>query len=338
MKKSTKSILIAVCIILIAAVVFFILTAEKKLAEDIPEEAGTAQHAEPTSNVSRQVRESVREKTGSTETLDEVINILLIGVDNDYLAGMNDLGNADGVMLLTVNNKTEEIILTSFLRDTRVRVPNAYDTKLTTTYHKGGVPLLREVFELNFEIPVTSYVLVNYLDIVDIIDSLGGIEAELSRDEIWAMIPKINNINKLVGAEAGSNIIDVEDTGVHMMNGVQTAAYLRIRPSSTRDDVGRTIRARYVVGQIMDKLKNMSHSELIDFANAFFKEVDTDLSASELFALLDKSDELLNYKTISDRIPLDGAYTSSSDGNAYAQPDYEVNNKHLFESIYEGIH
>ena len=88
----------------------------------------------------------------------------------------------------------------------------------------------------------------------------------------------------------------------------------------------------------MDKLKKMSHSELIDFANAFFKEVDTDLSASELFALLDKSDELLNYKTISDRIPLDGAYTSSSDGNAYAQPDYEVNNKHLFESIYEGIH
>ena len=157
MKKSTKSILIAVCIILIAAVVFFILTAEKKLAEDIPEEAGTAQHAEPTSNVSRQVREIVREKTGSAETLDEVINILLIGVDNDYLAGMNDLGNADGVMLLTVNNKTEEIILTSFLRDTRVRVPNAYDTKLTTTYHKGGVPLLREVFELNFEINAYIY-------------------------------------------------------------------------------------------------------------------------------------------------------------------------------------
>ncbi len=30
-------------------------------------------------------------------------NILLIGVDNDNLAGMDELGNADGIMLLTIN-------------------------------------------------------------------------------------------------------------------------------------------------------------------------------------------------------------------------------------------
>ncbi len=64
--------------------------------------------------------------------------------------------------------------MTSVLRDTRVEVPNDYGMKITSTYHKGGVPLLREVFELNFNIPVDNYILVNYLNVVDIIDALGG--------------------------------------------------------------------------------------------------------------------------------------------------------------------
>lgn len=338
MKKSAKFIIIVTCMILAAAVVFFAVHAERKAEEEISNTVVAAQYIEPTTNVNRQVRNSIREKTGSGEALDDVINILLIGVDNDYLAGMDDLGNADGIMLLSINNKTEEIILTSFMRDTRVKVSNSYDTKLTTTYHRGGVSLLREVFELNFEIPISSYVLVNYPEVVSIVDALGGIDVELSRDEIRTMIPKINNINKLVGAEVGANIIDVDDTGEHLLNGVQTAAYMRIRPSSTRNDIGRTERERYVVWQIMGKFEKMSHSELIDFANIFFGEVETDLSSNEFLKLLDHSEELLKYKTVSDRIPLDGTYTSSSDGNAYVQPDYEVNNKHLFESIYEGVH
>ena len=71
-----------------------------------------------------------------------VKNILLIGVDNDYAPGMDELGNADGLMIASINPKTRQVVLTSLMRDIRVQVPDSYKTKLTLSYHYGGTQQL----------------------------------------------------------------------------------------------------------------------------------------------------------------------------------------------------
>lgn len=227
--------------------------------------------------------------------------------------------------------------MTSVLRDTRVEVPNDYGMKITSTYHKGGVPLLSEVFELNFNIPVDNYILVNYLNVVDIIDALGGVDIELTADEIKAMSGKIANIDKLAGAEQGTNAISADEAGLLHLNGVQTAAYMRIRPSSSGDDRGRTERARKVVAQVFDKVKGMSGSELLTFANGFLPNIETDMTDSELMTLAMNSEMLMGYARVSDRIPHDEDYTSSNDGNYYVLPDYDTVNEKLYKSVYEGV-
>ena len=335
--KNKKAIVIILAVLLAAAVTVGIVTAQRQTTAETVETAGQAASIEPTSTVSREVRQELREKVGSDYDLQEVTNILLIGVDNDNLAGMDELGNADGIMLLTINKNTQELIMTSVLRDTRVEVPNDYGMKITSTYHKGGVPLLREVFELNFNIPVDNYILVNYLNVVDIIDALGGVDIELTADEIKAMSGKIANIDKLVGAEQGSNAISADEAGLLHLNGVQTAAYMRIRPSNSGDDRGRTERARKVVAQVFDKVKGMSGSELLTFANGFLPNIETDMTDSELMTLAMNSEMFMGYARVSDRIPHDEDYTSSNDGNYYVLPDYDTVNEKLYKSVYEGV-
>lgn len=324
--KNKKAILIVLAVLAAAAIAVGLATAQRQEAQETIANAGKTVSADPDAQV-----------TSGGYELPELMNILLIGVDNDNLAGMNDLGNADGIMLLTLNRSTQEIVMTSVLRDTRVDVPNDYDMKITSTYHKGGVPLLREVFELNFDIDIDNYILVNYLNVAEIIDALGGVDIELTADEIRAMSGKIENINKLVGEEAGANAISVEDAGLLHLNGVQTAAYMRIRPSSSGDDRGRTARARNVVTQILDGVDGMSASELLSFVNGFLPNIDTDMTDTELVTLAVNAELLSTFTRVSDRIPQDGDYKTSDDGNYYVLPDYDTVIEKLHKSVLDGV-
>ena len=197
---------------------------------------------------------------------DAVTNIMLIGVDNDNSAGMNDLGNADGMIIVSINRDTKQIVMTSLMRDIKVELLEGGYTKLTLSYHKGGTPMLIETVEKNFGIDIDNYVLVNYLDVVKIVDSVGGITMDVNADELYHMQMKIENINGLVGAAPGANMIDPSAAGEVRLNGVQTAAYMRIRMAGNNDQE-RTERARRVLLEIKDKLVKLNLKELKNFAD-----------------------------------------------------------------------
>lgn len=275
--------------------------------------------------------------TNTKKELPRVTNILLIGVDNDYQAGMDELGNSDGLMLVSVNTETEELIITSFLRDTRVRVNDAYYDKLTMVYHTGGTELLEKTFEDNFGIHVDYYAQFNYLDIVDIVDSIGGVEVELSAEEIYFMEGKIKNLSSLTNTSYSDNKLTTDQAGHISLNGVQASAYMRIRPAEGNYDFGRTERGRNVVAEIMKKLYSMRLQDMLQFADALFSKIENDIPADLMLRFAADAEGIKTYKQIMDRIPVDNAYTSLNDGSgSYIVPDFEINNKHLYESIYEG--
>ena len=335
--KNKKRVIIILVVLLAAAITVGIVTAQRQMQTETIASAGQVASVEPTAAVSREVRHELREKLGSDYDLQNVTNILLIGVDNDNAETMDELGNADGLILLTINNNTQELIMTSVLRDTRVEVPNDYGRKITTVYHNGGVKLLREAFERNFNIPLDNYILVNYINVADIIDALGGVDIDLTADEIKAMSGKIENIEKLLGEEKDANAINAENEGMLHLNGVQTAAYMRIRPSSSGDDRGRTERARKVVTQVLDKIKGMGENELLTFADGFLPNIETDMTDNELMTFAMNSETIMSYDRVSDRIPHDEDYKTSDDGNYYVLPDYGTVNEKLYKSVYEGV-
>ncbi len=276
---------------------------------------------------------------GGDNRLTDVTNILLLGVDNDRSWDMDARGNADGIMLVSINPKTRELILTSFMRDTKVSVDNYTRDKLTNVYHEHGIEVFKEVFENNFGIHVDNYAIFNYLDIIDIVDCLGGIEVDIAEEEIPDAEAKIRSVAEIKGLDYTEYLINWYGAGRIKLNGVQVAGYMRIRPAYGEYDSGRTSRARYVATELMDKLCKKSLAEQIDIAAMILSKIETDVDEDEILKFALNAGKISSYDRISDRIPIDGGYTDQDDGNGYyAVPDFEVNNAHLQQSIYQGIH
>lgn len=267
----------------------------------------------------------------------DVMNLLLIGVDNDYYDGMNDRGNADGLMILSVNKSTKQIVLSSLMRDIKISVPGAgYKTKLTLVYHYEGLETLIDTIEQNFGVPIDNYIMVNYLSVVDMVDAMGGIELEVTSDELYWMEPKIKNLNLLLGQDGEANLIDPAQAGTLTLNGIQTAAYLRIRYAGN-GDFDRTERARTVLMALADKARGMKMKEMLGLADRVLPQITTDLSQTRTFSLLVSLPKYLGYDMVSNRIPIDDSwYFENNSNGSFVIIDYPVNREFLYRSIYEG--
>ena len=265
-----------------------------------------------------------------------VKNILLIGVDNDYAPGMDELGNADGLMIASINPKTHQVVLTSLMRDIRVQVPDSYKTKLTLSYHYGGTQQLIDTIEYNFGVPIGNYVLVNYISVVNIVDAVGGLTMDVTADELYWMDDKIKSVCELVGASYEDNMLSTDQAGELELNGIQTAAFLRIRYAGN-NDFERTEHARRVVLGLKDKAAAMSLTELDSFANTVLPYITTDLTQTDIISLLLRFPAMIKYDMLSDRIPIEGSYWLTNDDNgSFVDIDYDANKQHLQSSIYGG--
>ena len=281
------------------------------------------------------------EQFPSTEGWDydiaDVTNILLIGVDNDNLEGLDAQGNADGLMILSINKNTKQVVLSSLMRDILASVPGeGYKTKLTLAYHYAGTQALIDTIESNFGVPIDNYIMVNYLSVIDIVDAVGGLELELTWDELYWMQPKIQNLNTLLGQDENANLIDPSEEGTLTLNGIQTAASMRIRYAGN-GDFDRTERARTVLMALADKVRDLKMTEMISLADRMLPQITTDLSQTRMLSLLMGLPKYLSYDMVSNRIPAGDSWHFENNSNgSFVVIDYPVNREFLYRSIYEG--
>lgn len=269
-------------------------------------------------------------------TSKDVTNILLIGADNTSVASLNERGNADGLIIVSINNETKQLILTSLMRDIYAFVPDkSYFTKLTLAYHYAGTEALINTIETNFGIPIDNYVLVNYLTIVDIVDAVGGLSLDVNASELFFMTEKIQQLNIMLGKPGMESVIDPEDEGTLTLNGVQTAAYMRIRYAGD-GDLDRTARAREVILALKDKALTMNLSQLNSLAQVALPNITTDLDQGEILSLMLSAPKMLKYEMVSSRIPIDDSFHYEDINGSMVVIDYGVNSEYLYKSIYEG--
>ena len=134
----------------------------------------------------------------STDSLignEYVLNILLFGQDA-HGDGKDDFGRSDTMILLSLDNLHQKIKLTSFQRDTYVYIPGHGDGKLNSAFSLGGVPLSIKMVEANFGIEVDKYACVDFDSFRKIINVLGGVDMELTIDEIQYINAQIDVNNQ----------------------------------------------------------------------------------------------------------------------------------------------
>ena len=268
-------------------------------------------------------------ETGSdTEKTDDVFNILVIGCDTRKKGGV---GRSDAMILFSVNEKTKKIHMTSIMRDSYVAIPGKKNNRINAAYAFGGGSLLLETIATNFDVDVDKYVSFDFYSFVDVVDSMGGIEIEVTEEEIPYLNAYVRELNKLNGRKEG--IYYVTQSGLQHLNGTQALGYTRIRYVGD-GDFDRTGRQRKVIARIFEKAKTMNLLEINDLLNAFLPQVTTNLTQQEILSLLLKALDYLQYDLESHRIPVDGSWKYMRvNGMSVLGIDLEKNQKALKEFI-----
>ena len=260
-----------------------------------------------------------------------VKNVLVIGTDGRTL---DERGRSDTMILVSINSRTNKIFLTSLMRDAYVEIPGRGWNKLNASYSYGGAELLMDTIEKNFDIRIDDYVSINFNSFASIVDSVGGIEIEVSDAEA-------REINTILMAEVNELMGDAVDAdllsggGVLKLNGKQALSYARIRHIGNAD-FERTQRQRDVIAKIVEKLKSFNPSIITEIAQNAVPQVTTNMSTAELYALSLRLPFLLGYDLEQLRIPAEGLYgnTTTSDGGSALSIDFVPNINILRENIF----
>lgn len=269
--------------------------------------------------------------TNASMKSDDVMNVLVIGSDT---RSKEERGRTDSMILMSVNKKTKEITMTSFMRDMYVEIPDNGWAKMNAAYVYGGAELLMDTIELNFDIDVDKYVYVDFYAFVDIVDAVGGIELDISDEEAAAMTSPMNEQNMYLGKPMGTD--NLKSGGKSMkVNGNQALAYARTRYAGNAD-FERTQRQRTVISKILEKAKTLNPLELDSFARTCMSNLTTNMTKNELYFMTYRIPFMLKYDVNQLRIPEEGAYSyGNHDGQSTLDVDFDMCREALKNKIYK---
>ena len=253
------------------------------------------------------------------ETIDGIRNILLVGVD---ARPGETKSRSDTMMILTIDGNANEIRMTSLMRDMYVAIPGYGNNRINAAWVYGEADLLLATIEQNFGLVIDEYVAVDLRVLIDVIDLMGGLTLNVESKK------QMNAINGVIDAynyqfKEPTNDGLLTHTGEQLMNGKQVQAYARYRKIDS--DIQRTARQREVLTKLFDKLQTKSIFELTKIASAVLDRIETNLTLSDIVALIPVVYGMKDADFEQMTIPADVAYQSKTvRGMAVLVADMEV--------------
>lgn len=261
-----------------------------------------------------------------------VLNIMLFGADQ-----YGNQGLSDTMILLSIDNRHEKIKMTSFLRDTYISIPGYYATKLNAAYSLGGAELSIATIESNYGVQIDRYAIVNFETFKEIVDIMGGVDVELTQQEIYYINDQIaqNNQSEYLSPDTVAGIVH--------LNGQQSLWYARNRGGYVNgtvysgSDWDRVERQRKFLNAIIDELKTASLTEIVQIVNAVGPNITTNLKNSEITTLVSGALTYLNYDIEQLSMPTDGtwSYGYNEAGSVILVNDWNQARYDLAKFIYE---
>lgn len=205
----------------------------------------------------------------------DIINIAFLGVDSRE----GDVGRSDATMVLTVDKKHNKVKLTSLFRDSYVSIDGHGQTKLNHAYAYGGPQLSIKTINQNFGLDIKDFVKVDFAQLSQVIDALGGVEITIKDYEVNQVNKYINDVAKETKQTAQSVSV-----GKQLLNGVQAVGYSRVRYAGN-GDIERTERQRTVLNAIFEKIKSAGVSQYPGIVSKLLPYVTTSMSSTDIISL-----------------------------------------------------
>lgn len=323
--------------------------------QDLSALIGNLDEVDPTISMSQEdepqtATESITETT--PEELGEVdygqsgrvVNILVVGQDSRE---GEEHKLSDTIMLLTLNKETRTLTMTSFLRDSYVKLPDYYRghtcgwNRINTSYalgyswygDAGAMEMLNLTLANNYGVNVDGNVEISFDTFTEIVDAVGGVDIDLQGDEYTIMCQRVEEWWYL----------DVElHEGVNTLDGKTALLYARERHANNADnDMNRAERQRKVLSQIITKCAQMSLTDLNAMIDRVLPGIITNISDEDIaMYITELTPYLLDLKFESNQCPADGTYKGEMvelpDGlSGVLKIDFEANKK-IMSAIVNG--
>lgn len=218
-----------------------------------------------------------------------VLNTLLIGSDS---MSAGDGGRSDSLLIVSLNIRNKKLKVTSIMRDTWVNIPGYGKDRMNAAYAYGGPKLTIETIQKNFGVLIDRYICVDFEGFCKIIDTLGGIDIELTAKEC-----------SYINTYSGDKHI-LKGAGMKHLTGLQALHHSRNR-NSIGSDYDRTSRQRDVIRCTIESLKKSNATKITEMISTLAPLVTTNFKTSEITRLALNCTEYLNFPMEEFRIPTD---------------------------------
>lgn len=219
-----------------------------------------------------EINKEVEHKTG-------YLNVALFGVDSRE-ASLGKGTRSDTIMIASLNQETGEVKISSVYRDTILQQSDGTYNKANAAYSFGGVEEAVALLNKNLDLNIEHYVAVNFNAMIDVIDTLGGLDIELTEEEVKYTNMYCDETAVVTGRPFEEDLVGA---GVHHLDGVQATSFCRIRYTKG-DDFKRTERQRFVIEKIVEKLQAANLATINKIADDVFAEVGTNLTLPEILS------------------------------------------------------
>lgn len=271
------------------------------------------------------VRNIIKEKSKTVNITEDPFTIYISGID--VYGDISTVSRSDVNILITVNPKTKQILLTSIPRDYYVKLSGTtgYKDKLT---HAGnyGVNMSISTIEELLNIDINYYLRVNFTTLEKLIDSLDGVDVYSE----YSFISYIDNYKFY--------------KGYNHMNGKQALAFSRERKSLPGGDNDRGKNQEAVIEAIIRKATSKEviykYTKILNSIKSSFQ---TNLSDNDITKLIQKELENpggwnITSNSLTGTGSMDYTYSYSSQKLYVTIPDEEsiTNAKELIDKVNTG--
>ena len=209
-------------------------------------------------------------------------NIALFGLDAREGESIESGVRSDSMMIASINNETNEVKVVSIFRDTLLKQQDGTFDKANAAYSYGGPQEAIALLNRNLDLDIKNYMSVDFKALSDVIDALGGMELELTAEEVVHMNNYCVETSEVTGKDYER--IEPEVAGTYHLNGVQATSYARIR-ATAGGDYKRAERQRLVIEKIVEKAQKANLKTLDKIIDVVFPQVSTSFSSKDLIGI-----------------------------------------------------
>ena len=237
------------------------------------------------------------ELLGSGADITKPFTVLLMGIDSTAQGLKNsDSFNGDTMIVVTFNPKTMTATMLNIHRDSYVPImcySDKHENKINSAAARGTNCTIKTI-ENYIGISIDYYVKINFTGLVDLVETLGGVEVDVP----YALCEQDSK------RRFGANMIYIEQ-GKQTLNGEQALAFARNRKSNSNfcpekyTKVYRSVELRgknqqTVILAILEKLKKFNDiTKVYDLLDVISDNVDTNMTKDTILSFYNVAKDMM---------------------------------------------